>query len=133
MSDNFYEILNCDQNATTEDIKKSYQALILKYHPDKQKQNTETFIRLNDAWNILRDPDKRRTYDAEMLQKKFSENRIVHEVVNLTSDFQFDQEMDTYSRNCRCGGVFIVSKEEIDVSESYLECDECSLVILVRM
>lgn len=133
MSDNFYEILNCDQNASTEDIKKSYQTLILKYHPDKQKQNTETFIRLNDAWNVLRDPDKRRTYDAEISQRKFSENRIVHEVVNLIEDFRFDQETNTYSRDCRCGGIFVISKDEIDVSDSYLECDECSLLILVRM
>lgn len=133
MNDNFYEILNCDLNSTSEEIKKSYQSLILKHHPDKQKQNTETFIRLNEAWNTLRDPDKRKTYDAEILQKQFSENRIVHEVVNLTSDFRFDPETNSYCRDCRCGGLFVVSKQDVDDSDSYLECDECSLVIGVRL
>jgi len=70
---------------------------------------------LNEAWNVLRDPDKRRTYDAEISQKKFSENRIVHEVVNLNVDFQFDSETNTYCRDCRCGGVFCVVMEDIDV------------------
>lgn len=130
-SDNFYEILDCDLHAPTEKIKKSYQRLILKHHPDKQEQNAEIFIQLNEAWNVLRDPDKRRAYDAEILQKKFNENRIVHEVVNLDSDFRFDPETNTYCRDCRCGGLFIVSKEEI--SDSYLECDECSLVIAVTV
>lgn len=130
-SDDFYEILNCDLRASTEEIKKSYQRLILKHHPDKQEQNAEIFIRLNEAWNVLRDPDKRRAYDAEILQKKFNENRIVHEVVNLDGDFRFDPETNKYCRDCRCGGLFIVSKEEI--SDSYLECDECSLVIAVTV
>lgn len=131
--DKFYEILNCDRNASIEEIKKSYQSLILKHHPDKQEQNAEIFIQLNEAWNILRDPDKRRAYDAEMLQKRFSENRIVHEVVNLSTDFCFDEETNSYCRDCRCGGLFMVSKEEIDVTVSYLECDECSLVIAVTL
>lgn len=130
---NFYEILNCDSNASTEEIKKSYQSLILIHHPDKQEQNAEIFIQLNEAWNTLRDPDKRRTYDAEILQKKFSENRIVHEVVSLDRDFRFDPETHHYCRDCRCGGLFMVSKEDVDVSESYLECDECSLVIAVTL
>jgi len=44
MTDNFYEILDCEQDATTEEIKKKYQSLILKYHPDKQKEkNTNIY------------------------------------------------------------------------------------------
>lgn len=131
IGDNFYEILNCDVTASTEQIKKSYQRLILIHHPDKQEQNAEIFIQLNEAWNTLRDPDKRRAYDAEILQQKFNENRIVHEVVSLDRDFRFDEETDSYCRDCRCGGLFVVSKE--DISDSYLECDECSLVIAVSL
>ncbi|KAG4071960.1 hypothetical protein HA402_006121 [Bradysia odoriphaga] len=133
--DTFYEILNCDRTASTDEIKKSYQTLILKHHPDKQEQNSksEVFVRLNEAWHILRDPDKRRAYDAEILQKQFSENRIVHEVVNLDMDFQFDPESNSYCRDCRCGAQFVVFKEDIDKDDSYLECDECSLVIGVTL
>lgn len=130
---NFYEILNCNSNASTEEIKKSYQSLILKYHPDKQQQNAGAFVQLNEAWSVLRDPDKRRAYDAEILQKKFNENRIVHEVVNLERDFTFDEETNSYCRSCRCGGLFVVTKDDVAASDTYLECDECSLVIALTL
>ncbi len=88
---------------------------------------------MNEAWNVLRDPVKRRAYDAEMSQKRFSENRIVHEIVNLETDFRYDEENNCYYRDCRCGGLFMVEKEDVDVTDSYLECDECSLVIGVTL
>lgn len=130
---NLYEILKCDANAPTDEIKKSYQSLILKYHPDKEPQHAAMFIQLNEAWNVLRDPDKRRVYDVEMMQKRFSENRIVHETVSLDRDFSFDDETNAYCRDCRCGALFMVSKEDINDKDCYLECDECSLVIAVTL
>ncbi|CEI90399.1 hypothetical protein RMCBS344292_04725 [Rhizopus microsporus] len=60
---NVYAVLNVGKDATLEEIKKSYRRLALRYHPDKNPQCEEQFRNVNQAYNILSDPKKRRIYD----------------------------------------------------------------------
>ncbi|ORE03407.1 DnaJ-domain-containing protein [Rhizopus microsporus var. microsporus] len=60
---NVYAVLNVGEDATLEEIKKSYRRLALRYHPDKNPQCEEQFRNVNQAYNILSDPKKRRIYD----------------------------------------------------------------------
>ena len=62
----YYEILGVEKNASAEDIKKAFRKLALKYHPDKNpgdKTAEEKFKEAAEAYNVLRDPDKRQKYD----------------------------------------------------------------------
>ena len=64
-----YESLNVSQDATEEDIKKSYRKLSLKYHPDRNGGNqefTEKYKEINEAYEILGDKQKREQYDMEL-------------------------------------------------------------------
>jgi len=63
--DDLYSILELDNTATNEDIKKAYKRLVLIYHPDKSslENSQEKFINLTNAYQILGDPDKRQQYD----------------------------------------------------------------------
>jgi DnaJ-class molecular chaperone len=66
MSGNFYDILGVDENASREEIKKSYRSLQMKYHPDKNRGNQESMImtqQLNEAYETLKDDQKRKEYD----------------------------------------------------------------------
>lgn len=63
---NPYEILGVNKNATQDEIKKAYRALAMKYHPDvnKDDKNSEEKLKqINEAYSILKDPQKRKEYD----------------------------------------------------------------------
>ena len=65
-SKDYYQILGIGRNATEEEIKKSYRQLALKYHPDRNpgdKAAEEKFKEASEAYEVLRDPEKRRLYD----------------------------------------------------------------------
>ena len=68
MGKDYYKILDISKNATTEEIKKSYKKLALKYHPDKNRNkknyNEEHFKNISEAYQILGDEDNRRKYDS---------------------------------------------------------------------
>ncbi len=62
-SKDYYQILEIGRNATEDEIKKSYRQLALKYHPDRNpgdKAAEEKFKEASEAYEVLRDPEKRR-------------------------------------------------------------------------
>jgi molecular chaperone DnaJ len=62
----FYAILCIERTATDEDIKQSYRRLAMQFHPDKNagsKESEEKFKELSEAYDVLRDPQKRAAYD----------------------------------------------------------------------
>jgi curved DNA-binding protein len=62
----YYKILGVERNASPEDIKKAFRKQALKYHPDRNPGNKtaeEKFKELNEAHEVLSDPQKRARYD----------------------------------------------------------------------
>jgi DnaJ-class molecular chaperone len=61
----YYKILNVNENASQEEIKKSYRKLQLNYHPDKNNNTNESIEmtqKINEAYDILGDEEKRKQY-----------------------------------------------------------------------
>ena len=58
-----YSTLGVGKNATPDDIKKSYRKLASKHHPDKGG-DTATFQKIQVAYDVLSDPEKRQQYDS---------------------------------------------------------------------
>jgi curved DNA-binding protein len=62
----YYKILGLDKNASQEDIKKAYRKLARKYHPDlnpNDKEAHKKFQQINEANEVLSDPEKRKKFD----------------------------------------------------------------------
>src|SRR5688572_17618048 len=62
----YYKILEVDKNASVEDIKKAYRKLARKFHPDlnpNDDQAKKKFQQINEANEVLSDPEKRKKYD----------------------------------------------------------------------
>jgi molecular chaperone DnaJ len=62
----YYEILEVNRNATEQEIKKSYRQKALKFHPDKNPDDSEAEVKFKEAaeaYEVLSNPEKRRRYD----------------------------------------------------------------------
>lgn len=61
----YYKILGVDRKASQDEIKKAYRRLAKQYHPDVNKtaEAEEKFKSIGEAYEVLKDPEKRQTYD----------------------------------------------------------------------
>jgi len=65
MTQDYYKTLGISKDASSEEIKKAYRKLALKYHPDRGggEEASEEFKKVNEAYQVLSDPQKRSQYD----------------------------------------------------------------------
>src|SRR5262245_12256264 len=79
----YYELLRVSPGAEIESIQRVHRALAARYHPDnKETGDIEKFLRVNDAFRVLSDPEKRKEFDDNYKTRK--ENPLP---VFLTKEF----------------------------------------------
>lgn len=132
-SKNFYQVLNCDQSASFEELKNNYQKLVKQYHPDKcsgqEDSSDELFKEIDSAWKVLRDPDARKQYDAMLLQEDLEQTPLIYADVDK-DEVEFDS--DGVGRfPCRCGNLFIINKTDLFDGIAIVECTECTNCIKI--
>ena len=65
-NEDYYKVLGLTKSATSDEIKRAYRKLAVKYHPDKNPGNKaaeEKFKKVSEAYEVLSDPKKRADYD----------------------------------------------------------------------
>ncbi len=111
----YYKTLGISEDATAEEIKKTYRKLAFQYHPDRNPGNEEMMKEINEAYAVLSDPRKRREYDsyrqsygsfardrfrqAYTEQDIFRDSDISHIFEELSKVFGFSGPEDIFSRN----------------------------------
>lgn len=91
----YYKTLNVPKNASADDIKKAYRRLARKYHPDvnpNDKEAHKKFQQINEANEVLSDPEKRKKYDQYGENWKHAE--------------QYEQARSQQQTNRHAGGGF---------------------------
>ncbi|EDO31903.1 predicted protein [Nematostella vectensis] len=114
MESNYYEVLGVERNATTDDIRRAYRRLALKYHPDKNAGTEENFKEVSEAYEVLCDPQQRERFD-----KKFAPD---------TFRYSYSKRATSFDYEVNCGGFrnshFSCTTEEAKRMFSRSFCDE---------
>ena len=105
----YYKILGVERKASEGDVRKAYRKLAMKYHPDKNpgdKKAEDKFKEINEAYQVLSDPEKRARYDQ--LGSAYSNFRTKG---GQPGDFQWDDwftagQRGGYSTDDFGGGSF---------------------------
>lgn len=97
MEENYYDILEVNKNASPEIIEKAYKTLVKKYHPDLQENDLkikyeEKIKKINEAYEILSDYEKRKNYDLNLKNNEISKddyNSLINENINLKNEINY--------------------------------------------
>ena len=84
--ENYYEILEVDVHASKEVIDKAFKVLAKRYHPDTQSEDKKTwaeekFKKINEAYEVLSNPESRKKYDIELNYDKNSAVQAIFVIV----------------------------------------------------
>ena len=69
---NYYRILDVPYDATFDEIKEAYRKKVKEVHPDKDKGNSEQFKRVKEAYETLKNVEKRRRYDDHLFKTAYN-------------------------------------------------------------
>lgn len=111
MPEDYYQVLGIQKNADPEEIKKAYRKLALKFHPDRNpndKSAEERFKKINEAYAVLSDPEKRKEYDkfgSVKFGQRFSQEEIFKgfDLDQILRDLGFGASTSRIFRHSRPG------------------------------
>ncbi|MDD4356341.1 MAG: DnaJ C-terminal domain-containing protein [Smithellaceae bacterium] len=96
MAEDYYQVLGVDKKASSDEIKKAYRKLAVKWHPDKNpndKAAEEKFKKISEAYAVLSDAKKREEYDqfgsADRFRQQYSQEDIFR-------DFDLDEILRSF-------------------------------------
>jgi hypothetical protein len=102
-----YGVLGAAQNATAEELKQAYRRMAMQWHPDRCKEPNAhlTFLRIQEAWEILSNPGKKARYEAGLAFEA-----TLGKVQDVKSYASLDAQ---YRAPLRCGNIMVVGVEEL--------------------
>ncbi len=133
----YYSILELEHNAGETLIKSRYRQLASIYHPDKNPDNQNKFLDINEAYKTLVDPVLRNAYDKDLkkykeFKKSLSENKItpyrarIRDGGNVNIDINFSNDILSVKDRNEINPESSKFIEKTISIERYLKCPACS-------
>ena len=125
----YYEILEVSRTASKEVITKAYKVLVRKYHPDLEQDETkkeemkQKMVKINEAYEILSDEEKRKKYDEKISILEESERLEEERKRSFQNKRQTQSENQNYNRNIN---------EVVDNSDSVINISENQKKIILQ-
>lgn len=120
----YYEILEVSRTASKEVITKAYKVLVRKYHPDLEQDETkkeemkQKMVKINEAYEILSDEEKRKKYDEKISILEESERLEEERKRSFQNKRKTQSENQNYNRNININEVVDNSDSVINISEN---------------
>ncbi|CAH3145374.1 unnamed protein product [Pocillopora meandrina] len=136
---NPYQELGVSENSSREEIKRAYQRLVLKVHPDKLDESLsqedrdkayKRFLAIDKAWKILNNQETRADCDRQLKEQGLSQDWPVSDEVDL-DDMEYHEDTESYSSVCRCSGEYVISESDLENGHNIVCCSNCTLSIRV--
>ncbi len=97
---NYYEILGLKFGASRGEIERAFKKMVLEFHPDRYKKDgeeaykkaVERFTLINEAYNVLSDPEKRKNYDEMLKSGNFIPPQIKAKKIQAKNAFKMGME-----------------------------------------
>ena len=139
MKKNYYEWLEVDRKASDFVIEKTYKLLAKKYHPDLQngseKKDAENIMKhINEAYDTLSNPEKRKEYDEELALNDISEENfyelqnenqklrnIIHELNTRIQNASFNTPNTQNTQNPQTSAAYIKQVLDNAVNKAYYD------------
>lgn len=119
----YYNVLGLNKNATTDDIKQAYRKLASKHHPDKGG-DTADFQKIQEAYAILGDEQKRKEYDNPQQNIKFNFSNI-NDINDIFQQFGFNPfNTDPFQAHRRPKNQDIRIEVECTLEETLVDQDK---------
>ncbi|KAE8905619.1 hypothetical protein PF005_g4518 [Phytophthora fragariae] len=143
-----YEVLGLAATCSADDVRRAYHQAARRCHPDKRssdpiKEDEQQFLRVQEAYETLRNAELRRQYDAKLQQSELVRKRE-QEVVVVSDDVPLadmqrevlpgegsDEDEVFFTHQCRCGDVYEITEDELQDGVDVVPCTGCSLHIRV--
>jgi len=134
--EDLYSRLHCTQTDSQQELKRAYQELVLRLHPDKTGgKECQAFINVQEAWRVLGDVEHRARYNAQLANNKLDAEQDAAIAATFGLQELGDCQDGDIGIQCRCGGFYkgerLELEEAIREADVLLDCDTCSLQILL--
>lgn len=135
-----YQVMGVSPNETQDQLRKAYLQQAVKIHPDRNADPVlaqEQFQMLQEAWETLKTPERRKEYDKLLERNEMCARIAVSEHIDLDdmeSSWCQARNAHAFRKTCRCGGNYLLWEDEMNETQNQVVvgCELCSLHVLVH-